>query len=208
MVHIYDKTAVSRTCVNLSWINAGDNKTYIEYNTTKTWNRGEGKLLYNGTNTSYLHTNLNFDTQYFYQAWSYNETYNTYSDTYVSDDAITDPNLPPKVTIVKPKRAVYLHNEEKLPRLIRLSFIIGNITIEVNATDEDSGIEKVEFKIRSIAGEVIVNETIYKPNEDGLYTYTWTRDRMRLIPLYTIEVVAHDKDGATTSQQMIIRRRL
>jgi hypothetical protein len=204
----FTATAVSRTCVNLSWINAGDNKTYIEYNTTKTWNRGEGKLLYNGTNTLYLHTNLNFDTQYFYQAWSYNETYNTYSDTYVSDDAITDPNLPPKVTIVKPKRAVYLHNEEKLPRLIRLSFIIGNITIEVNATDEDSGIEKVEFKIRSIAGEVIVNETIYKPNEDGLYTYTWTRDRMRLIPLYTIEVVAHDKDGATTSQQMIIRRRL
>ncbi|MGF3585323.1 MAG: hypothetical protein ACQXXD_06370 [Thermoplasmatota archaeon] len=298
-------TTINRTCINLSWTNAGDNKTYIEWNTIEIWNRGEGTSLYNGTDTSYSHTNLSFNTQYFYQAWSYNETDNIYSLTYASDNATTDANQPPympsdpnpengttgvdknadlswtggdpdndtvtydvyfgntssppkvesnqstttyepgtlefnttyywkivawdnynesnassiwsfttekppnkspKVKIIKPKRAVYINNEEVLPRLIRMTLIIGDITIEVNATDEDSGIEKVEFIIKSIDGEV--KNTSYERNEDGLYSYTWTRDRIRLIHIHIIKVVAYDKDGATAKQQMIVRRYL
>jgi len=298
----FTATTINRTCINLSWTNAGDNKTYIEWNTTETWNRGEGTPLYNGTDTAYSHTNLSFNTQYFYQAWSYNETDNIYSTTYASDNATTDanqppympsdpnpengttgvdinadlswtggdpdgdnvtydvyfgntsspskveinqstttyepgtlefnttyywkivawdnysesnassiwifttektPNKPPKVEIIQPERAVYIFNQKILPRLIRLTLIIGDITIIVNATDDDSGIEKVEFVIKGIG---TINHTSYGPNDDGFYTYTWTRDRFRFIHLRIIEVVAYDKDGATATQTMIVKR--
>ena len=54
---------------------------------------------------------------------------------------------PPTVKITKPEKALYIFDRWIIPRIFRLTLIIGKITIEVNAKDEDSGIEKVEFYI-------------------------------------------------------------
>jgi len=117
-----------------------------------------------------------------------------------SDNAaftVTAVNDPPKVEIDKPERAVYINNEKKLPRLIRLALIIGDITIEVNATDVDSRIEKVEFYIN---GKLMGNDTT------DPYTYNWTRDRLRLIHIFCIKVIAYDNDGGTAEDRMIVRK--
>ena len=84
----------NRTRIDLSWTNAGNNKTYIERNTTESWARGSGTFIYNGTGTSHQNTSLNGNTQYFYQAWSWNETDNVYSTTNVSDNATTSNTVP------------------------------------------------------------------------------------------------------------------
>lgn len=85
----------SRFGIELSWTNNEENNTYIEWSTSKPWNLGEGTLLYNGTNTDYNHINLLPGTHFFYQAWSYNQTDNSYSATYQEADATTYPNQLP-----------------------------------------------------------------------------------------------------------------
>jgi len=73
-------SAVSTSQIDLSWSkgNSADT-TYIERNTVVSWNRGEGTLVYNDTGTGFSDTGLNDNTRYYYQAWSYNATNNTFS---------------------------------------------------------------------------------------------------------------------------------
>ena len=60
------------TSLNLSWVKgAGSNYTRIERNTSESWNRGEGTLVYNDTGTFYIDTGLNQNTTYYYQLWGY-----------------------------------------------------------------------------------------------------------------------------------------
>jgi len=78
----FTATTVSSSRIDLTWTkNNSADTTYIERNTVVTWNRGEGTLIYNSTGTSYSDTGLDPDTTYYYQAWSYNATDNTYSAT-------------------------------------------------------------------------------------------------------------------------------
>jgi len=83
--------------IDLSWTpGANTDTTYIECNTLASWNRGEGTLIYNDTGSSTIHSGLNPHTQYFYQAWSYNQTDTIYSSTYAADNATTW-NTPPTI---------------------------------------------------------------------------------------------------------------
>jgi PKD repeat protein len=104
---------------------------------------------------------------------------------------------PPSVKIIKPERGVYFRDRKILPRFFGLPLIIGKITIEANAIDEDSGIEKVEFYIN---GKLMGND----PTEP--YQYIWTRDRLRLFHIFTIEVKAYNNEGLTSKDSMIVRK--
>ena len=119
--------------------------------------------------------------------WSFNST------------TKTSENNPPKVEIIKPGRGVYFRNKKILPRFIRLTLIIGKITIEANATDEDSGIEKVEFYIN---GKLMGNVTA-EP-----YEYTWTRDRLRFFHFFKIKVIAYDNGGKSSEDSIIVKKYL
>ena len=90
----FDATTYNRTQINLSFIKGtGADKTYVEWNDHATWAIGTGNFIHNGTGTSYNHQNLKDGTQYYYQAWGWNSTDNTYSAIYMSDDATTVNNL-------------------------------------------------------------------------------------------------------------------
>ena len=78
-----------------------------------------------------------------------------------------------------------------------MTLIIGKITIEVNATDNDSRIEKVEFYINGKLMESVTTEP---------YEYTWTRDRLRLFHIFFIKVKAYNNEGLTSEETMIVRR--
>jgi len=96
-------SAFNRTVINLTWGNSGQNKTYIEWNNVENWNKGEGISLDNSTNTSYSHTNLSFNTTYYYQAWSYNNTDKTWSENSALTNATTDSNHVPIFTNPSPE---------------------------------------------------------------------------------------------------------
>jgi len=96
-------TAYNRTQINLTWTNAENNNTYIEYNTTsEIWTKEEGNFLYNGTNLSCNHENLLFNSQYLYKAWSYNVTDNVYSATNITANDTTLANQAPTISEESP----------------------------------------------------------------------------------------------------------
>lgn len=103
----------------------------------------------------------------------------------------------PNVKITKPGRGLYIFNKKILPRIFRLTKIIGPITIKVDATDEKSGIKKVEFYINGI---YMGDDTTYP------YTFNWRWKRPRLIHLFIIKVIAYDNFGNNATKRMIVRK--
>ena len=81
--------------IYLNWTQGtGANNTYIERNTTASWTRGQGTVVYNGTGINCEDTGLVPGTTYYYQAWSYATwTYTTtiyqFSDNYESGNGKT-----------------------------------------------------------------------------------------------------------------------
>jgi hypothetical protein len=132
--------AYNRTQINLTWSNAGTNKTYIENNTVEHWARGTGTFLYNGTASPCLHTNLSLNTTYYYQAWSWNETDRVYSATNVSDnDTTLANNLPTFTVFTVPNGSI--DQEISLYWNVTISDADGdmfNWTIECNNSDSNS----------------------------------------------------------------------
>jgi hypothetical protein len=109
----------------------------------------------------------------------------------------TSDNNPPKVKIIKPKKALYFGNIEIIPRIFGLPLIFGKITIEVEATDEDSGIEKVEFYI---------NDDLKETDTTNLYSYNWIRDRLRVFHFFIIKAIAYDNEGEWDEDSIIVRK--
>jgi hypothetical protein len=101
---------------------------------------------------------------------------------------------PPTVTIEKPKSGyVYRQdNDGKQCLLLKNALIIGKITIEVNATDTESGIDRVLFLID---GKEQIEITT------APYTFLWTRFSLPFIS-HTIRVVAYDEAGNTARQDV------
>jgi hypothetical protein len=112
---------------------------------------------------------------------------------YFKEDVIKDDEKP-YVNITKPKeKKLYKNNEEKRKTLF-LTRIIGEIDIEVEAYDEQSGIEKVEF--------LIGNESKYNDSE-APYIWTWN-DSNIFFKIKTIKVIAYDKAGNTNTSEIKI----
>jgi len=96
----FSADAYNYTQINLTWtkgINA--THTYIEWNSTSTWTRGQGTEIYNNTGNNYNHGSLDSNTTYYYQAWSYNSTSGLWNDTYVSASNTTTTVESPTIII-------------------------------------------------------------------------------------------------------------
>jgi hypothetical protein len=111
-------------------------------------------------------------------------------------------NEPPEVEIIRPKEGAFYINDNEilLSDAFPFTFIIGDISIEVNAIDDDSGIEKVDFHIYDFLNlKVISNTDTTEP-----YILLWTRDRIRIFHLFLIEAVAYDIQGASARTQITV----
>ena len=89
----------------------------------------------------------------------------------------TEDNQPPYVEIVKPKNALYINDRKIIP--LPITVVIGNITIEVNASD-NVGIAKVEFYIDNELKHV---------NYSYPYYWLWNETAMGR---YVIKAIAYD----------------
>jgi hypothetical protein len=101
---------------------------------------------------------------------------------------------PPTVTIEKPKSS-YLYiqdNDGKQFLLLKNALIVGKITIEVNATDTESGIDRIIFLIDGKEQAEITTSP---------YIFLWTRFSLPFIP-HTISVVVYDEAGNNARQNV------
>jgi hypothetical protein len=120
----FTASANGRFQMNLTWADDGSNRTYIEWNATENWSRGTGTEIYNNTGASYQHMELDDGIQYFYQAWSYNATDDTYSSLYAKANDTTANNQVPLQSNENP-----FHNETDVDS--------GQSSISVNIADSE-----------------------------------------------------------------------
>ena len=167
----------NRFQIDLSWIPT-DDFTYIEYNTTADWLRGEGEFLQNDTSQSYQHIELNPGTTYYYQAWSYNATDNSWS-TFATDFNSTISNQAP--LLANPIPGNESDDQE-------ISFIwmidindsegdIFNWSIECNNSQNNAGIDELYGTKQLLLDNLAYNTTytiwVNATDEYGAETKEW-----------------------------------
>jgi len=99
-------------------------------------------------------------------------------------------DIKPNVKIIKPDYGIYIFNR-KLGGFI-FPFIFNQVTIEVEASDKDSGMEKVEIYID---GELVESDN------DPPYDYDFIDNSKKF---HTIDVIGYDKAGNTDSDSIEI----
>jgi len=106
-----------------------------------------------------------------------------------------DPDsTPPMVTITKPNSGLYIINDKK--RNLPETIVVGAIDIKVDASDEDTDIEKVEFYVDNQLRSV-----------DMFYPYklvNWKEPG--LFGRYTIRAVAYDQAGNVNIDEIEVIR--
>jgi len=91
--------AHNRTQINLTWTKPEKSDyTWIEWNSTTSWVRGEGNFLINTTDLIHYHNNLLPGETMHYRAWSWNATENEWSISSSYDSATTISNIPPSIS--------------------------------------------------------------------------------------------------------------
>jgi hypothetical protein len=96
----------------------------------------------------------------------------------------------PTIEITKPINALYFMNKEIFA--LKSPLIIGKIDINVTATDNDSGMDRVEF---------YTDEQLKATDTTAPYGWTWSE---RAFFTYTIKVVAYDKEGNFASKELSV----
>jgi hypothetical protein len=133
-------THINSSIINLSWTNhANATHTRIQRSKTSTPSSpSSGTNVYNNTGTTYSDTGLDYGTLYYYSAWGYNNSTNSFSNTYAYDSNYTNPGPP-----------VYLHDTNTMMYNISLEWTKGtnatrtvirysNATYPANAQSNDS----------------------------------------------------------------------
>ena len=103
---------------------------------------------------------------------------------------------PPRVEITKPVKALYIMNRKILPRLFRKTLILGSIDVTVNAVDDFSDIDRVEFYI---------DNDLKSITNSSPYIYTWTIKTL-FRHRHAIKVVAFDNAGNIASGEIKVRK--
>jgi hypothetical protein len=103
----------------------------------------------------------------------------------------SDDTLPPEVSLERPGDFLYYFDKQ----LFRFPFtlIIGPVTVETDAYDAESGIEKVQF---FIDGELKAEDTV------APYVWVWNE---RISGTHTIKVTSDDAAGNTASDDKQVR---
>jgi hypothetical protein len=117
-------------------------------------------------------------------AWWLTDYPSAYNYTVVEKAVVIGPipdTTPPSITITQPISGLYIQDRFVFP--LFLPIIFGRITINVDAADNDSGVNRVLFYID---GQPFFNDTV------APYSYIWSE---LAFFKYTIKVVAYDNAG-------------
>ena len=156
------------------------------------------KVSANQTATTYDPGTLAWGKTYYWKivAWdpyqNKNESATPWSFTTKTD------TTQPTVIITKPKAGyLYLSDKEIMKRIIfKNTLIIKAITIEVSASDNDSGIRNVKFSI----------DGIEKSNDTNApYTWLWNEPSSSFKTI-TITVTAYDNTGNSKSVELPVKK--
>lgn len=102
---------------------------------------------------------------------------------------------PPTISIIKPKSGYfYVHDNDGKRLFLKSCVIIGPITIQANATDASSGIDKVVFAIDGQQKAEITTDP---------YSYFFDGSLFPLLP-HKLRVTAYDESGNSADQTITL----
>jgi PKD repeat protein len=183
---------------DLSWTggdpDAGDTVTYdVYFGTTSP----PGKIVNNQTNTSYDTGTMACETTYYWRIVSWDDhNASTAGPLWCFTTEAQSDVTPPTVAITSPqKNYLYINIKDLFIFSFRFftTVVIGKIDVTVQATDNQSGVAKVEFYID---GVLKATDTTFP------YNWTWS-EQMPLFP-YVVKVVAYDYAGNQKSDEMSV----
>jgi hypothetical protein len=117
-----------------------------------------------------------------------------------SEEIPIEDTTPPTVEIIKPVKGLYFRDRFIFPHIIRIAQAIGKLTIEINATDNESGINRVVVYHGPLGRKELANLT------EEPYTVLWKRDRIRFVHVHSIKVVAYDNAGNHAHDRIFVRK--
>jgi hypothetical protein len=138
---------------------------------------------------------MQFHTKYYWKIIAHDNHGQVTEGSIWSFTTASVPDItPPIVTLEKPKSGYfYIGDNNGTQRLfLKNALIIGKITIEANAIDTESGIDRVSFLIDGKEQAKITTAP---------YTFLWTRFSLPLFP-HTISVIAYDEAGNNARQDV------
>ena len=153
------------------------------------------KIVSNQSGTSYDIGTMTYGTPYYWKIISWDNHNVSASGPLWNFHTESQPDqTPPTVTITSPQKNYFYVNFKDIITFrfpFITTFVIGKIDIAVQATDTQSGIDRVEFYIDNI---LQANDTITP------YSWTWS-EQVTLFP-YVVKVTAYDKAGNHESDEM------
>jgi len=177
----FTATEISSTRIDLTWVKGKNaDTTYIERNNVSAWRRGEGTPIYNDTGKHYQDI-VPHHSQYYYQAWSWNQTELAYSGMSATANTSAVTNQPPFFGFQNP-----INGSTDTPLRFSWSISIsdpeGNPfswTIQCSNRQVTSGMNAANGT-KTIILSGLVNATRYMvwvnttdPTGSGLYTRRW-----------------------------------
>ena len=108
----------------------------------------------------------------------------------VCGDPTLSLNLKTQMKITKPEKAIYIRDNKVLPFF--LPILIGKITIEANATNEEYGINRVEF---------LVDNDLRENDSSEPYSFSWNEPAFFR---HNIKVIAYNNIGKSISKEIIV----
>jgi len=173
-----DTTVDDRDTIIISWTNDGSNNTIVEFSfsnlTGDTY--GSNTEIYNGTDTSFYHSGISYNTQYFYKVYSYGSTVDLYSINNVTLDSTTSNNERPATSNANPT-----NNSEK--NALSLTW-----QVDINDAEGDT------FNYT-----LTCNGTTNSGNNVGNGTYNVSISNLELETIYTVFVNVSDGYGITNN---------
>jgi len=171
---------------------SGDTVTYdVYFGTTSP----PGILVHNQNATVYDPGTLLYQKTYYWKIVSWDNHYKSATGPIWNFTTEQQPDTtPPIVRLTSPEKGfLYLNFKDFIVLKIHFitTLIIGKIEVTVNATDNQSGIERVKFYI---------DDTLKAIDTTAPYNWTWS-DRGFFFPYY-IKVIAFDRSGNQNSTEL------
>ncbi len=177
----FTATKIGSIRIDLTWVKGKNaDTTYIERNNETAWKRGEGTLIYNDTGVHFQDV-VPPHNQYYYQAWSWNQTEHSYSGAFATTNTTAVTNQPPVFGFLSPANrtmdtllsfswGVSISDPEGNPFTWTIQCSNGQVT---SGTGASNGTKTILLSGLANATSYTVWVNATDPTGSGLYSRRW-----------------------------------
>ncbi len=153
----------------------------------------------NATNASLYWGDLEYNTSYSWYAVANDSEFETRSDNFTFKTINQEEdNIKPNIFFEKPENgSLYIFDSMIFSAILKTPFVLGKLNIAINATDNETGISRVELSIIGNYQNITENLTQYP------YTYEWNKIGFGL---YNITATAYDMNQNSATTNIIVRK--